>query len=170
MRIFQIRTISDKLLASNAPKTKKDLLLIKEKGVDCIVDLRIKNKFLEILTEKYRCWRLGIKHVTVPIKLFEEMPNIKIFNYINNLVSKQNKILIHCNSGRHRTNLICAGLSILRKDKTLDEAIQDLLKNDYYVVKIKSYKKNNEISIAYRKFLKLKERLFEFKDMFSHLN
>lgn len=72
--------------------------------------------------------RLGLKVLTIPIRLWEPISDAQIKVFFDCVDDPSNRpILLHCSGGRHRTGFLCAVYHIERDGWTVSQAIERML-------------------------------------------
>lgn len=160
----KVRQINPKLFASGR-LTFEELKEFKKEGLTQVIDLRSANSLYQRTKELIFCTLLNIKRKSIPVNFVKKLPPKELFIKVKDIVDKNpNKTLIHCNSGKHRTNIFCMGVQVLNGEKKVDEAVDYMLSNKYREV---AKKKINSEKRVLEKLARLETRLNEFIDMFS---
>ena len=162
-----VRTIDDKLLAGKKPSITT-LKQLKKDGVDAIIDLRPNRQWSGVLLEKIKCKIIKIPHYWYPINLAKKMPPLSKFEIINKIIETKNKSFVHCRSGIHSTNIVCAASTVLRKKKTLSQALETIFQSNFFYTNPKLNRNKNKTNIRIKKLERLSQRLSQFAEMFKN--
>lgn len=115
----------DEYLVRGPHPSVRNLLKLKDEGVNQIYDFRHLSNFGCKFIEKFACRMFGIKYKRVPYSnLYGEYPSLSDFENISKSV-KQNgenggRTLFHCRSGRHRTSHFSAFYLLTRGEPLED--------------------------------------------------
>ncbi len=135
----------DEYLIRGPHPSIKNLLILKQEGVNQIFDFRHLSNFGFKFIEKFLCKLLGIKYTRLPYSnLYGEYPKLETFEQTAAKV-KQNgnnggRTLFHCNSGRHRTAHFAAfykltkgeSLKKVQAKKNYKQLAKDIIQEQIY--------------------------------------
>jgi len=114
--------------------------LQQEENISRVIDLRSSCDYKKMF-EIINCKTLGLKYQNFPLELMHRKTiQEATFNKIAKILSsnKDEKIFIHCNSGRHRSMFVASLIKF--KDgtlKTIDDFQNFLKQNDFYKLRKK---------------------------------
>lgn len=126
--------IPDVLAASSVPHFKKDLdFLLRKQGIEVVITLTENNLSKYIKNYKELKTNYQYKHYHIPtidgtgffIHQFE-----KIVKILEENISQNKKILIHCEGGYGRTSTVLVAFWISHYNKALKDSINELKKEE----------------------------------------
>lgn len=158
--------VNSKLLGGPNPKYKDLKQLKKNDHVGLVIDLR-NHYFPNVISEKVKCFILGIKHSWRPFTLKNIFPEKKVFLEIADDVKKTPlDVYIHCRSGRHRTKYALEATQIINDGKSVNDSINEITNcEDYWKIRSGKIRKTRELKLS-----SLGKNLDNFKRMFSCIN
>ncbi len=119
------RWITENLGGSRAPDVD-ELDKWKEYGIDTIVNL-LEGSYGTFLFEKQK--EKGFNAVYLPLSMYSHLEVdeiIPIYEYIDELLNKGKKVVVHCKYGRARTGTILAGY-LIYKGKSYNDALDTVM-------------------------------------------
>lgn len=99
---------------------------IVEHEIKTVINLRSEIKVKELRAEQKICEKLGVKFVHIPLKARKLPTKKNIQMFFDTLKSAPKPFLIHCLIGRDRSGMFCGLYELKCKNKSLDEALQQL--------------------------------------------
>ena len=120
-----IRWITDSLGGSRAPEPE-ELDLWKKENVDTVINL-LNGDYGRFISEEQK--KKGFNVIRIPFSMADPIPAeefLAVYSYIDELVEKGKKVVVHCKYGQARSGTFLAGYLIykgLDYDKALNKVM-----------------------------------------------
>jgi len=117
--------INGKLAGCSRPESKKDLIWLKNQGVESIVNLTEYSLPIDWIKEV----ELGYMHESINDHMAPSVGQIdKIISFISDEISKGRPVTVHCAAGRGRTGTILASYILKHQGLNAQESIMKIRK------------------------------------------
>ena len=126
LRFSNLHQISDEMWRSNQPSPEQIEAHVRERGIRTILNLRGESTKGYYLLEKEACEALGVELIDFRVFSRDTPTREVIFEARDLFNSIAYPALMHCKSGADRAGLMSTLYKLLRQDRPIEEAMEQL--------------------------------------------